>query len=576
MTASKERAAPITAADPHRAIARLTSTGRPFEVGTRELGGAPYRTYTHASATLLDILAIGGNHGDTDFIVADGARWTFREYFRAVDAVARALQTDYGVTAGDRVAIAMRNCADWLIAFAAICSVGAVAVPTNSWGSSEELEYTPLDSEASLLFADLPRYKLAVGALQGNGIPAVLTDVEGLPEASDNGPRATPIGDVVLAHEGPTPTPPTLGPLDLAMLLYTSGSTGKPKGVCYRQVVAGQALMNMFLIGFLSLELGGTGVGAASSGTQSDLITVPLFHATGLFSGLLLPCMLCHKIALMRKWDGPTAMALIESERIAGISTVPAILKDLLTHPDYERHDMSSITRVAAAGAATPVDLPGLLQEKLEIASRAASFGMTETASVGATMSGPVFDLKPTSCGIPSPIIEIRIAESAADATHGDDGEVQLRGVTVTPGYWRIEAATREAFTADGWLRTGDLGTIDDDGFLHITGRIKELVIRGGENIAPIDIENAAYRHPSVREVTVVGLPDEAMGEELAMVCHPQESAQLDEATLRAHLKEHLPAHKVPRDITITPHPLPRNASEKIHRLAVRNSLLGA
>jgi long-chain acyl-CoA synthetase len=200
---------------------------------------------------------------------------------------------------------------------------------------------------------------------------------------------------------------------------------------------------------------------------------------------------------------------------------------------------------------------------------------MTETTSVCATMSGPVFDLKPMAAGIVSPIIDLRVVDVHGTRLPSEqDGEIQLRGVTVTPGYWQRDDLTQEAFTTDGWLRTGDLGNVDDDGFLHITGRIKEIIIRGGENIAPIEIENVAYRHPSVKEVAVFGVPDDAMGEELAMVCHPQPGSALTEDELRTHLRDTLPTFKVPKYLALTDDPLPRNVSEKIHRLALRNSFV--
>jgi long-chain acyl-CoA synthetase len=362
-------------------------------------------------------------------------------------------------------------------------------------------------------------------------------------------------------------------PGDVALLLYTSGSTGTPKGVIYRHVAVGQALMNMFLVGFLSMELGGTIALTGGARVEAALVTVPLFHATGLFSGFLVPCAVGQKVAMLYKWDACAAMEVIEREKITMLATVPAILKDLLTHPRFDEHDLTSVSRVAAAGAATPSDLPGLLREKLGIVSRSSGYGMTETASVCATMSGPVFDLKPLACGVLSPIIELRVADTdGAVVSSTEDGEIQLRGVTVTPGYWDLDDMTREAFTIDGWLRTGDLGHLDEDGFLHITGRIKEIVIRGGENISPIEIENVAYRHPAVKEVAVFGVADDAMGDELAMVCHPQPDAALTEDDLREHLQITLPAFKVPKYITLTDAPLPRNASEKIHRLALRRS----
>jgi long-chain acyl-CoA synthetase len=382
-----------------------------------------------------------------------------------------------------------------------------------------------------------------------------------------------PIRDAVAAGRGRAYATVRSEPADVAMLLYTSGSTGHPKGVVYQHVSVGQALMNMLLSGFLALDLSGPVALRGGATAEAGLVTVPLFHATGLFSGFLVPCAVGQKVVLMRKWQAETAMKIIQAEKITLIATVPAILKDLLTHPRFDDYDMSSLSRVAAAGAATPSGLPELLHDKLGIENRSSGYGMTETTSVCATMSGPVFDLKPMAAGIVSPIIDLRVVDGQGNTLpSGQDGEIQLRGVTVTPGYWQRDDLTLEAFTPDGWLRTGDLGTTDDDGFLHITGRIKEIVIRGGENIAPIEIENVAYRHPAVKEVAVFGVADDLMGEELAMVCHPQPGSAITGDELRAHLRNTLPPFKVPKYLVLTDKPLPRNASEKIHRLALRNS----
>jgi long-chain acyl-CoA synthetase len=331
----------------------------------------------------------------------------------------------------------------------------------------------------------------------------------------------------------------------------------------------------MLFVGFLAIELGGAVELRGGATAEVQLATVPLFHATGLFSAFLLPCVVGQKVAMLRKWNPENAMAVIEREKVTMLSTVPAILKDLLTDPSLDEYDLSSVSRVAAAGAATPSDLPALLEQRLGIVARSAGYGLTETAAVCATMSGPVFDLQPLSCGVLSPIIELRIAEPEDEIfASAGEGEIQLRGVTVTPGYWRLEEQTRNAFTADGWFRTGDLGRLDNDGFLHITGRIKEIVIRGGENISPIEIENVAYQHPAVKEVAVFGVADDAMGEELAMVCYPHFNSGLAEDELRKHLQAALPAFKVPKYIALTDTPLPRNASEKIHRLALQKAFV--
>jgi long-chain acyl-CoA synthetase len=563
----------------HDAVRRFTAADGIFAVTERQVAGESRRIFTHAAPTVLDILTSGRGHGGTDFLVFGDRRWSFEQFFADVDALAAVLQHDMGVKPGDRIAIAMRNCPDWVLIFAAAVHVGAVPVLINSWGSAEELEFTLRDSDPSVLAADLPRTRLAAEALRQRRTAVLFSDVDGGIEQLDDDSLAhldvRTIQDAVAAGRGRDYTTVRPEPEDMAMLLYTSGSTGHPKGVIYCHISVGQALMHMMLAGFLALEFSGVIELRGGATTEAQLVTVPLFHATGLFSGFLLPCAVGQKVVLLRKWDAMTAMQTIQNEKVTMLATVPAILKDLLTHPSFDDFDLSSISRVAAAGAATPAGLPELLRDKLGIDNRSAGYGMTETASVCATMSGPVFDLKPMAAGIISPIIDLRAVDSAGNVVpSGSDGEIQLRGVTITPGYWQRDDLTEEAFTRDGWLRTGDLGSVDVDGFLHITGRIKEIVIRGGENIAPAEIENVAYRHSSVKEVAVFGVPDDAMGEELAMVCHPQPGSALTEDELRQHLRDALPTFKVPKYVALTNEPLPRNASEKIHRLALRNGFV--
>lgn len=569
----------VTPALVHATIERLTAPGAPFEVSTVDVEGATYRAFANAFPTVVDILAAGRGHGDADFLVCGDQRWSFNRFFADVDALAATLQHDFGVRVGDRVAIAMRNCPYWCLVFAAATQIGAVVVPVNSWGSVEELAFTIRDCGAEVLAADLPRARTASEGSLDAPIRLLFSDLDGpavdLPKVPGSALSVHPIPKAIEAGRGRAYAVAKPRPEDVALLLYTSGSSGTPKGVMCRHIAVGQALMNMVFVGFLAIELDGAVELRGSAPAEVQLATVPLFHATGLFSAFLLPGVLGQKVAMLRGWDAVTAMQIIEREKVTMISTVPAILKDLLTHPRLGDHDLSSVSRVAAAGAATPSDLPELLRDKLEIVARSAGYGLTETAAVCATMSGPVFDLQPFSCGVLSPIIELRAMRGDGEdvAPEGED-EIQLRGVTVTPGYWHLDEVTKEAFTPDGWFRTGDLGHVDDDGFLHITGRIKEIVIRGGENISPIEIENVAYQHPSVKEVAAFGIVDDRMGEELALVCYPQHEAGLTEGELRKHLQAALPPFKVPKYITLTDTPLPRNASEKIHRLALRKNFV--
>ena len=307
------------------------------------------------------------------------------------------------------------------------------------------------------------------------------------------------------------------------------------------------------------------------------MLTVPLFHATGLLGGFILPVAMGQKVVMMYKWDSGRALELIAQERVTGLSTVPAILLDLLGHPDFDKYDTTSLMRISAAGAATPAGLPDLIESKVKSPSSSAGYGMTETMAVGGIQSGALFDFKPDAAGITSPIMDFRF--TAADGTvmpEGEAGEIEMRGICVTQGYWDKPDANASTFDNEGWMKTGDVGLIDNDGYLHITGRIKEIVIRGGENIYPGEIEQAAYELPAVREVVVFGEPDPAMGEELVLVAHPAPGEELDVASLRAFLADRLAGYKVPRTIEISESPLPRNASEKLHKLKVKEAYLEA
>jgi long-chain acyl-CoA synthetase len=331
----------------HEAVRRFTAADGIFAVTERLVAGEPRRVFTHAAPTVLDILTSGRGHGGADFLVFGDRRWSFEQFFADVDALAALLQHDVGVKPGDRIAIAMRNCPDWVLVFAAAIHVGAVAVLINSWGSADELEFTLRDANPTVLAADLPRTKLAAEALRQRRTALLFSDVDGGLEQLD--PRSVAdidvrnIQDAVAAGRGRDYATVHPEPEDMAMLLYTSGSTGHPKGIVYRHISVGQALMHMMLAGFLPLEFSGPIELRGGATTEAQLVTVPLFHATGLFSGFLLPCAVGQKVVLLRKWDAVTAMQTIQNEKVTMVATVPAILKDLLTHPRFDDFDLSSI-----------------------------------------------------------------------------------------------------------------------------------------------------------------------------------------------------------------------------------------
>lgn len=562
----------LSPADVHAKIQEITATGGVFETHDVAVDGHHYSAYVHAPATLVDVFNGARGHGDLEFIIYEGRRITYNDFFAQVDALAATFQQDYGLKKGDRLAIAMRNNPEWAVAYAAATLLGVVVVPINSWGKSEELRYALEDSQSSVLVCDVPRLNLIRDELAPLNVKGLLVE-ETAGQADAAGVDA--FAAMVAQGEGKTCEFPTIDGLDDCVILYTSGSTGFPKGVLHRHIAVCQSLMNMFFLGYLLMELEGAREFRGGAERETPMLTVPLFHATGLLSGFLLPIHTAQKVVMMYKWDAKRALELIQEERITGLSSVPAVVQDFLHHPEFDNYDTSSLIRVGAAGAATPAGLPELIREKCGEPSRSAGWGMTETFAVGATMSGAVFDLNPDSSGVVSPIVDMRfIDESGKEVDAHTGGDMEVRCITCTPGYWQKPDANAETFDNERWMKTGDIGRIDDEGFLHITGRRKEIVIRGGENIYPGEIEQAVYELPEVKENVVFGVPDEAMGEELALVLHLNPGETLSEETLRDRLQDRLAAYKIPRHIAFSSEPLPQNASKKLHKLKTKELFL--
>jgi long-chain acyl-CoA synthetase len=562
----------VTPAHVHSKKREITAEGGIFELETVVLDGCSYQAYKHAPKTLVDVFQGARAHGDLEFIVYEGQRYTYAEFFKQVDALAAALQSDYAIGKGDCVAIAMRNNPAWAITYAAATLIGAVVVPINSWGKTEELRYALEDSQSTLLVCDEPRLAMIESQLESLGLRVLL--VEGAADRVAQA-RVDTFVDAVAVGEGKAYEIPELAGDDSCVILYTSGSTGFPKGVVHRHIAACQSLMNMFFLGYLLMELEGAREFRGGAERETPLLTVPLFHATGLLSGFLLPIHTGQKVVMMYKWGATQALELIQEEKVTGLASVPAVIQDLLYSPDFDNYNTESLIRVSAAGAATPAGLPEMIRQKCGEPSRSAGWGMTETFAVGATMSGVVFDLSADSAGIVSPIVVMRFVDATGQvrsATEG--GEMEVYSVTCTPGYWHKPDANAETFDNERWMKTGDIGRIDEDGFLHITGRIKEIVIRGGENIYPGEIEQAVYELPQVKENVVFGVPDQAMGEELVLVLHLNPGETMGEEELRNHLQGRLASYKVPKHIRFKDQPLPQNASGKLHKLKTREAFL--
>ena len=547
-------------------ITELTGVGAFFEVEQLQTERGVMDGYKHAPQTLTEIIQNARGHGDQGFIVSGDTRLTFAQFFDRADRL-RAYLQENGLNAGDRFAIAMRNNAEWLVGFTAAFLAGATVVPINSWGQAEELAFALRDCGASWLLCDDQRGTMLSGELDtkkrlivyDRAAPGSLRGIDFNDATSNAMPKevATPAAD------------------DVCLILYTSGSTGTPKGVVHCQQALSQAVFNMMFTGMLTMTVEGGLRELRGGATQEKaLLNVPLFHATGLLGSFVLPLVTAQGIVMISKWDAQEALRLIEAERVTLFSSVPALVKDLLTQPNLTNFDISSLHRVSSGGAAMPSDLPGIIEGTIDKAYASGGYGLTETLAVGSQAAGAVFDAKPAAAGVQSPIMAIRC--SGADGLvlrAGEAGEIEMRGVACTLGYWNKPEANAAVFTEDGWMKTGDVGYVAEDGYVHITGRIKDIVIRGGENIYPGDTEQACYQIDGVQECVVFGVPDELMGEELAMVVRVAGSS-LSEDDIRAGLKARIAGYKVPKFIDLTDQPLARGATEKFDKRAIQAAFI--
>ena len=556
------------------AARQVTAAGMPFETVQQDVMGVPRTLFRNAPNSLRDIVvAASARSDDVTFLVYEDERWGFERFGREVAALGTALVEQYGIGRGDRVAIAMRNYPEWVVSFAAAVSIGAISVSFNAWWTAEEMDFALSDCGASVLIADAERIERSRATCERLGVPTLAVRA---PDAAALGSPAAPVAqwpDVVGARAtDPTVALPdvAIDPDDDATILYTSGTTGNPKGAVSTHRAVVQALMGYACRSALDKARDPDRQGGLAA--PSFILVVPLFHVTGCVP-VMLSCMLGGlKLVMVYRWDPERALQLIEREEISNFVGVPTQNFDMLNCEAFERYDTSSLRSVGGGGAPAPPELVQRIATTYAKAAPGIGYGMTETNAYGPQNSGRDYLTHPTSTGRGTPIMSVEIRDPDGNPVPvGALGEIWMAGPHLIRGYWNRPDETAETIV-DGWLHTGDLGRLDEDGFLYITDRAKDMVLRGGENVYCAEVEAAIYEHPAVYEAAVYGLPHERLGEEVAATVRVREGEHLDADGLREYLGNHLASFKIPSRLHMTTSELPRNASGKMLKRELRDS----
>ncbi|MBL4897484.1 MAG: acyl--CoA ligase [Erythrobacter sp.] len=541
----------------------LTAPGMRFEMEEVDIRGVRLRTWKNAPPNLRAIALLGQSHGAREFVIYEDERMTYDAWFRAVARLAHEFQAR-GVKKGDRVALAMRNLPEWPVVFFAAVTIGAICVPLNAWWTGDELAFGLSNSGTKLLVCDEERWDRLKDRRNDfscvnhtfvtraehplNGADT-LESVIGTPRQYASLPEAT-LPDVDILPE------------DDATIFYTSGTTGRPKGALgtHRNLCT-NILSSGYNAGCAVLRRGEP---LPEPQPKTGLTVIPLFHVTACSAGLMGNIAAGNTMVYMYKWDPVEAFKIIEREKVSSTGGVPTIAWQLLEHPERKNYDLSSIEAIAYGGAPAALELVRKIREVFG-ALPGNGWGMTETMATVTGHSSEDYLNRPDSCGPPVAVADLKIMseDGSRELPTGEIGELWARGPMVVKGYWNNPEATAETFV-DGWVKTGDLARLDEEGWCYIADRAKDMIIRGGENIYSSEVENVLYDHPAVTDAALIGLPHQQLGEEPAAVVHLAPGMQASEAELQEWVAERLAKFKVPVRIALTPDTLPRNANGKI------------
>ncbi|WP_043005765.1 class I adenylate-forming enzyme family protein [Comamonas testosteroni] len=544
--------------------AQLTAPGAPFEVQQITLpDGRSVAAYRNAFQTLAQLIDAGRVHGAAEFMVYGDDRWTFDRFFAAADALASRLQKQQGLKAGDRVGIAMRNRPEWAVAFAATALLGAVPVPLNSFGLSNELMANLEDTSPVMLICDADRHARISQAIAQTAIKTVVVDGE----AGDISWQALTAG----GHDGFVS--PQLSADEAALILFTSGATSRAKGVESTHRAVCQAIFNIDFIGAVAAMTSPDAIAAimARQLQPTTLSAVPLFHVSGLHAQLLVSLRHGRRLIFVPRWEPEKAAELIRKEKVTQFNGAPSMVQQLIGLPGFEQPQSSgNLSGVGFGGAGLHPRLIDEVLTKFKGRMSGIGFGLTESNGVCAGSSGRMFEEHPRSSGVLSPIIEVRIADlDGAALPVGQSGEIWLRGVTLMERYCGDEEATAKAMQG-GWFHTGDIGFLNDEGFLTIVDRIKDVINRSGEKIAAAEVEACLLQHESLEEAAVFSMPHEVTGEQVVAVVVGKSWSQVTPELLREFVAQRLASYKVPSRIVVRAEPLPRNPAGKMLKASIR------
>ena len=548
-------------------LATLPAPGEPFELVASTVYGRECRFFKHAPQTLRDLYT--DNVSDLDFLVYEDERLTFAEAYLKSAQIAQLLVRQYGITKGDRVAISMRNYPEWVLSFMAVTSIGGIAVAMNSLWRPDEMAYGLIDSGAKILLADDERLSRFA---QIENSPETRVDVQTIAIRTSSFPGSPELSlllDEQAGEHGALDMPQQRPEAeDDATILYTSGSTGHPKGVvsCHKNILA--ALMSWELDQASAIAMLPEAPPPPTH-QVATLLAVPLFHATGSHAVYLASYRSQRKIVSMYKWDAALAAHLIEVEKISSFIAPAAMTGDLVHEAARTQRTLRTLASVGGGGAPRAPEQVRNIEKTFDNALPGTGWGMTETNAIGTGIGGMDYLEHPESSGRCSAVMELKVIDDQGNAlAAGERGELLIRGAAVFRGYWNRPDANEETFLPGGWMRTGDVAFLDDEGYLYIVDRIKDLVIRGGENIGCGEVEAALLEHPLVQEASVYAVPDQRLGEEVGTTLFV--SSSLTESELTGFLQERLAKFKIPRYIHQQRAPLPRTASGKILKRDIR------